>query len=445
MSVERIAFIVKRQHAKAGETIREPMRQERMLKVIKKNSYWNQVMRQKGRKSRQVLGGLMVAGLILAACGSSSPSASSISSSAKAPINLGMITSLTGPYSFLGEGDEAMARLIVDHVNFKGGYHGQKINLIIENDQSSATTAVTDLRQLESDHIIALIGPVFSSSCAAITDEVNQAAIPTVMTCGSPAPVIPVRKYVYQSTPLTPLQVAVYAKYFAAKGIKKIAFIHDNADFGETGYATWTAYTRSHPGSFSIIANETISVTGSTFLPQVTSALSAHPQAVLVWSAGPDLATIAKEYATIGSTVPLMMSGAAAGQSLFVGAAGTAANGVLMAAGMAQVWQYLPTSSPVRALDKSLAPEIPPGGFNQALDDACGATTVLTKAILNAGPNPSAINKWLLDNKVVACDGTYDYATTAHQGLTASQVWLMRVLNGKFVPTKWSLANSSGV
>ncbi|MGH9304634.1 MAG: hypothetical protein ACRDZ5_09510, partial [Acidimicrobiales bacterium] len=149
------------------------------------------------------------------------------------------------------------------------------------------------------------------------------------------------------------------------------------------------------------------------------------------------------EYKTLGNKAPLLMSGAAAGKALYVGAAGSAANGTLITASMAQVWPYLPRSSAARKLDASLSHHIPPGGYNQALDDACGAATVLTQAILRVGSNANAIQRSILRTPTVACSGLYNYVKTKHVGLSASEVWLMKVVHGKFVPTKWSLAHSS--
>ncbi len=74
--------------------------------------------------------------LALAACGSSSTS-STASSASKAPVRIGVDTSLTGPLGALGLGEQRGAEMAVSQLNASGGIDGHHVILDVQDDQSN--------------------------------------------------------------------------------------------------------------------------------------------------------------------------------------------------------------------------------------------------------------------------------------------------------------------
>ncbi len=106
--------------------------------------------------------------LLVAACGSSSPS----SPSSSAPIVIGTSLSLSGDFSADGQAYDRGYKLWASDVNKAGGILGRKVKLIIKNDNSDPTTADTNYTDLITvDHVNLLFGP-FSSLLTAPTAEV---------------------------------------------------------------------------------------------------------------------------------------------------------------------------------------------------------------------------------------------------------------------------------
>jgi branched-chain amino acid transport system substrate-binding protein len=102
---------------------------------------------------------------LLAACGSSGPSASSGSSSgaAKAPILIGASLSQTGDFSADGQAFQRGYELWASDVNRQGGLLGRPVRLIFLDDKSDPTQGSTNVQKLiTSDHVEMLFGP-FSS------------------------------------------------------------------------------------------------------------------------------------------------------------------------------------------------------------------------------------------------------------------------------------------
>ena len=56
------------------------------------------------------------------------------------PIKIGSFLSVTGPAAFLGDPEEKTLKLYVEKLNAAGGVIGRKIELVVYDDQSSATT-----------------------------------------------------------------------------------------------------------------------------------------------------------------------------------------------------------------------------------------------------------------------------------------------------------------
>ncbi|HSR83437.1 MAG TPA: amino acid ABC transporter substrate-binding protein [Streptosporangiaceae bacterium] len=97
---------------------------------------------------------------LVAACGGSSPSGSSSQSS---PILIGASLSLTGSFSADGQAFQKGYNLWVKDQNAAGGLLGRKVKLVVINDASSPTQAVTNYQTLVNvDHVQLLFGP-FSS------------------------------------------------------------------------------------------------------------------------------------------------------------------------------------------------------------------------------------------------------------------------------------------
>ena len=102
----------------------------------------------------------VLASALVAACGSSSSSPGSTSSS---PILIGASLSLTGGFSTDGQAFERGYKLWAKDQNAAGGLLGRKVQLVILNDASMPTQAVTNYQTLINvKHVNLLFGP-FSS------------------------------------------------------------------------------------------------------------------------------------------------------------------------------------------------------------------------------------------------------------------------------------------
>ena len=121
------------------------------------------------------LPGLVVVGALAAtACGSSdggntkaaSKATGETTAASTEPIELGAVSSMTGPAGVLGVASSA-AKAVFDEVNANGGIHGRRIDYTIGDDASTPDGASREGRKLvDEKNVVALVGGASGIECS---------------------------------------------------------------------------------------------------------------------------------------------------------------------------------------------------------------------------------------------------------------------------------------
>ncbi len=153
---------------------------------------------------------------------------------AQADIQVGCIFPMTGTIAFIGEAMTQGTQLVVDEINAQGGINGEKIVLKIEDSRSDpkeANNAVAKV--LEVDKIRILLGPARSGSVLASTPLVDKAKA-VLMAPVSTHPDVPkADKGIFRTCPSDGAQGAVGAVFAKELGLKRVAVIYKNDDYGK--------------------------------------------------------------------------------------------------------------------------------------------------------------------------------------------------------------------
>jgi branched-chain amino acid transport system substrate-binding protein len=354
------------------------------------------------------------------------------------PIKLGMITSLTGPYNPLGSFNKQAADLLVKQINDAGGINGAKIELDIEDDTSNPSMGPTIVKKFVANKVVGIIGPVFSSTCAAILDDVEAAKIPMITQCAADSVVTPIRANIFLGPQSTRFAADQLLGYLKSQGKTKIAVMHDATEYGSLGWNVIKADAAKY--GITSVDEQLYELTATTFIPQLTKIKNSDAQAIISWGSGAPAVTITKEYRQLGLTQPLNFSGAQA-SPLYIKPAGDAANGIVMQCQMAPLGKYLPDSNPSKALitkfdaDFMAAYNTPPAQFAYNTNDAL---SLFVNAIKKAGPDPAKIRDAIEQTQgFVTVDGVYNYSPTDHTGLSQDSLWIAQVKDGGLVPTTY--------
>src|SRR5215472_9232684 len=142
-----------------------------------------------------------------------------LSATTQAQIKIGAILSISGPGAAMGVGYKGAFDF------FPGEIAGQKVEYVIRDDATDASTAFTIAQKMFSeDHVDAFIGPSLAASDAAVAPLANQAHIP--MIAMAPYEYDPAKQpYTFNNAQPLSLMVSVVFKYMQARGVKNVGFI----------------------------------------------------------------------------------------------------------------------------------------------------------------------------------------------------------------------------
>ena len=102
------------------------------------------------------------------------------------PIRIAGIFALTGRAAHIGTAQRDAVLIAIDEVNANGGINGRTLEMVMEDTESTPTKAVMALKKiLESEDVVAIIGPTLTGTAMAMRGFVEEEKVPTFMHAGS--------------------------------------------------------------------------------------------------------------------------------------------------------------------------------------------------------------------------------------------------------------------
>lgn len=356
-------------------------------------------------------------------------------------IKIGLVTSLTGPFSTLGEGNVQGAQLAVDLINEDGGVNGKPLELIVKDDKTVADQSVVGFNEIVSDgQVAAIIGSTDSTSATAVAPVAASEEIVYL----APAPVTALASGDNEWAFITPTTTANFAEklvdYWVESGYENIAIAYDSQDiFGESGFESTKEFAEA--AGLNIVLAEAIDPAASDFTATLTKVNSSGADALMVWAAGPSAVVITKQHDALNIDADLFMSGAQ-GSDLYLEPAEGSAEGVLLAAATPVAGYELPEGPLRDVIDIYAIPFEESEGYYPTEFFFNGATAVflLAEAMESAeSAERGAIRDALEQLDVIAPNGHYKFSPTDHGGLDKTSASILQVQDGAFVTTDYQV------
>ena len=355
------------------------------------------------------------------------------SASAQAQIKIGAILSISGPAAAMGVGYKGAFDLFPTEIA------GQKIEYIIRDDATDASTAYTIAQKMISeDHVDAFIGPSLTASDAAVAPLANQAKVP--MLAMAPYEYDAQKQpYTFNDAQPLSLMVAAVFKYMQQHDVKTIGYIGFSDGWGDQVLAS-TKASASADG-IQILADERYARTDTTCEAQALKLISTHPQAVMMGNSATPAAL---------PVVALRHRGYKGGiygnhgivSPAFIKVGGTAVEGVIAVTSPVVVADELPASNPIKPIATTFVKDYTAklgGGVGPFAGYSYDAFLLLQAAIpeaLKAGkPGTEAFRVALRDalektHELVGVSGIYTMSPTDHNGQDARAAVLVEVKDG---------------
>ncbi len=222
--------------------------------------------------------------VLLTACGQTG---------SKDVIKLGIVAPLTGGNAWIGQDNSLAVQMAVQHINDAGGINGKKIEVIIEDADTSqkSSTATNKLVALdEVDVLYAITTPVVAAA-APIADQ-NK-----IVLFGFTAVNTYAKKGNYVFTDLRDIQkeCGLLSKAAEAQGDTQLAFLGNDADFSDECLGV----LQQNP-ALTIVANERHLSNDPDVRTTIIKIKEANPQALVLICWTPDCNLIYKQMIELG-------------------------------------------------------------------------------------------------------------------------------------------------
>ncbi len=279
-------------------------------------------------------------GLMLAAAGVAG-------NSAQAQINVGVVTSLSGPISSIGipYGKGIAAGLAsINEIS------GQKVNVFQLDDASDPSAAARAAHKLiEENTVDIILGAAGSPPTLAVYGIAYEAKVPLIVIANI---LVEGERGEWEITVPQPasLMVAADVENMKKAGIKTVAYIGYSDAWGDLVYDA--LMKTAPPAGIQVITNERYARADTSVTAQILKIVAAHPDAVLTGGSGTPGALPHLALADRGYHGPEYSTHAIINKE-FVRVGGAAVDGVIAPTGPVVVAEQLPATNPIRkvALD----------------------------------------------------------------------------------------------
>lgn len=192
-------------------------------------------------------------------------------------------------------------QLLEEQTNSAGGISGRKIKFVIYDDEAKAATAVTVGQKLiNSDQVVAIVGPVTSTSANALAPICQQYKIPMITGTGTNTEITKKGDCIFRTCFIDPFQGQAVAKLaFEDLKAKTAAILFNNGDDYSKGLADAFKESFTSKGG-TIVASETYNTGDKDFSAQLTNIASKNPEVMFLPDYYSTVAVIAREARSAG-------------------------------------------------------------------------------------------------------------------------------------------------
>ena len=246
-----------------------------------------------------------------------------------ASVKIGFNVPLTGFAAADGKSALNGAELAVEQANAEGGINGNKIELVVYDDQASPKEAVPIAQKLiEKDGVTAAVSGSYSGSTRAAAGVFQEASVPYISAYAIHPDITRAGNYVFRTSFVGEVQGRAGAKLIGEKlAAKRVVIITLKNDFGKSLAAGFKEAASRY--GIDIISEYEYSIKDRQFGPIVSKVKSDKPDAIYAsgyfFTAGP----LVRQLRAGGINVPVIGQEGYDSQK-FIEIAGQAAEGIII-------------------------------------------------------------------------------------------------------------------
>jgi branched-chain amino acid transport system substrate-binding protein len=348
------------------------------------------------------------------------------------PIRIGAVLDITGAGASLGVPERKTLELLAKQVNEAGGINGRKVELIVEDNQSTEDGAAKAMNEMVSKKVDIVLGASRTGPSLAMRPVAESSKTPMISLAAN-AKIVENSTWVFKTAQNDAVVLENIVDYAHAKGWKTIGLLRDASGYGEGVAETLTELGK--PVGISVVRVEKFAPDATDFTAQMINIRNAKADMNLIWGIPPAAGLAQKAYRQLNIGAPVVQSHGI-GNQVFLDTAADSADGLVAPLGRLLVADQLPDSDPQKAvLTKFLA------DYEQAYNEkpstfaghAYDAFQLAVDAFKAVGTDKQKVRDYL--EKVdgfVGITGVYKMTPQDHSGLTKQALVLVTVSGGKW-------------
>ena len=224
-----------------------------------------------------------------------------------ADIKIGVAEALTGGAAQYGISIRRGFELAADQINAAGGVNGNKLQLVVEDEQGKKEEAINVFKKLIfQDKVLMVFGPTLSNSAQAADPIAQGAKTVAFGTSNTADGITSIGDYVFRNS-VTEADVLPETLRVAVKhaGIRKVAVMYGNDDvFTKSGYDNFKKALED--ARIPVTTTETFAKGDVDFKAQLTKIKATNPDAIVLSALLAEGAPIMVQARQLGINVPFI-------------------------------------------------------------------------------------------------------------------------------------------
>ena len=232
------------------------------------------------------------------------------------PIRIGFVGGTSGRVADMGIAGRDAAQLAIDQRNSTGGISGRKVRLIFKNDEQKPSTAKRVLRELISEEVSAIVGPMTSDMGIVMAPIASKAKVVLVAPTVTTEKLTGIDDYFFRVISTTRHFASRNAQYqVKSNRMRRVAAAYDliNRSFSENWLANFrTAFNQENGKIIKAQGFESGSTTNFHHIAK--NLLEEHPDGVVIIANSMDSALLCHQIRKLDEYIPITLSDWGAGE-----------------------------------------------------------------------------------------------------------------------------------
>jgi branched-chain amino acid transport system substrate-binding protein len=356
---------------------------------------------------------------------------------AQSPIKIGVIQPLSGPVAASGNYVRMGAEIARDWINARGGVHGRKIELLIEDNKSDPKEAASAAEKLiVRDKVPAIMGAWGSSMTLAAMPKLEEYGVPMVVETSS-ASTITKRgnPWIFRISPPSEMEALGLEQYVDKLGVKKADFLAVNTDWGRGAVSAFGDMLKKKGAA--VNNAEFMDQSATDMNAQITKIKGAGGDTLFLTTAVEQITLVLKQSQEQRLTRKIVTTGGSSSPTQLIKQAGAAAEGTYH---IVFFMPWFPEAMPDGKLAKAFVDEWakrghPFEGLTEGFRGHDGIATIAEAVKLAGKDEPKAIQEALWKVSFTGVNGPIKFDKDGPAGKESGQskpsIFVVQIRDGK--------------